>query len=246
MSNILKSGIIDQLNELLPKTDESPNIDQGERTFSVLAGAYIFYKGLKNLGKHPFLGLHGAAAGGFLIYRGVTGVCPIYKKLGKDTTDPQAINITEQIIVNAPRAAVYEFWRNLSILPKFMLHLKSVDNTGENKSHWVASTPGQLVDLSWNAEITREEDGYYIGWQSTDGSMIDNAGKVEFKDTLNGTGTELHIEINYFPPAGSLGRGVASLFTGVFEKMIREDILNFKDYAENADFRKFAGLEEAL
>jgi hypothetical protein len=27
--------------------------------------------------------------------------------------------------------------------------------------------------------------------------MIDNAGKVEFRETLNGTGTELHIEIDY-------------------------------------------------
>lgn len=50
-----------------------------------------------------------------------------------------------------------------------------------------------MVDIFWNAEITREKDGEYIGWQSIQGSMVDNAGKVEFKDTLNGTGTELTV-----------------------------------------------------
>lgn len=72
--------------------------------------------------------------------------------------------------------------------------------------------------------------------------MIDNAGKIEFRETLNGTGTELHIEIDYFPPAGSVGRGITSLFNGVFERMIREDILRFKTYAEQSDFKQYAGL----
>ena len=72
--------------------------------------------------------------------------------------------------------------------------------------------------------------------------MVDNAGRVQFTDTLNGTGTEIQVDINYFPPAGSVGRGVATLFNGMFEKMIREDIQNFKAYAEHADFRNYAGL----
>lgn len=238
------TDIINKLQNLDFTPDEVPNIDEGERALSAAAGSYLLFKGMGNLIKHPILGLIGTAAAGFLLYRGVTGVCPVYKKLGKDTTDPQAINITEQITVNAPRAAVYNFWREFSNLPKFMTHLKSVDTISPTESHWVANTPGNIIGLSWNAEITREEEGFYIGWRSIEGSMIDNAGKVEFKDALNGTDTELSIEINYFPPAGSVGRGLASLFNGVFENMIREDVQNFKQYAEQADFRKFAGLSE--
>lgn len=123
-----------------------------------------------------------------------------------------------------------------------MTHLKSVVEIGDDVSLWTANTPGGLVDLDWNAEITREETGAYLGWQSLEGSMIDNAGKVEFRETLNGTGTELHIEIDYFPPAGSVGRGITSLFNGLFERMIREDIQGFKAYVEKADFREYAGL----
>lgn len=244
MSNVLKTRIVDGLNDLSISPTGKENIDQGERALSVVAGSYLLYKGLKNMISHPFLGLQGAAAGGYLIYRGATGVCPIYQKLGKDTTDPQAINITEDFVVAAPRDKVYAFWRELSNLPKFMKHLKSVYEISGTESHWVANTPGNLIELDWNAEITREDEGSYLGWQSIEDSMIENAGKVEFKDTLNGTGTEIHIEIDYFPPAGSVGRGIVSLFNGVFEKMIREDIISFKAYAEAADFRAYAGLTD--
>lgn len=235
-------ALTDELKHVSFKKTGKENIDQGERALSLVAGSYLLFKSLKNIIDHPFLALHGTLAGGFLLYRGATGVCPLYERLGKDTTDPEAINITEQIVVNAPKDKVYGFWRNLSNLPKFMKHLKSVAETGIKQSHWIANTPGNIINLNWNAEITREDEGEYIGWQSVAGSMIENAGKVEFKETLNGIGTELYIEINYFPPAGSVGRGITSLFNGIFEKMIREDIQNFKSYVEESDFREYAGL----
>ena len=242
MKNIVSNQLMNSLTAFGLKETGSENIDRGERVVSLLAGSWLLYKSLKKIGKHPFLGLQGAAAGGLMLYRGATGVCPVYKQLNKDTTDPEAINITEDIVVNAPKDKVYEFWRDFSNLPKFMKHLKTVEETSDQISHWTANTPGGLVDLNWKAEITREEAGSYLGWQSLEGSMIDNAGKIEFKETLNGTGTEMHIEIDYFPPAGSVGRGIASLFNGVFERMIREDIERFKTYAEDIEFKKYAGL----
>lgn len=242
MNTPLAKNIIDTLQNIDLKAKGPANIDQGERVLSLLGGSYLLYKSLKNISSHPFLALQGAAAAGMMLYRGATGVCPLYQRLGIDTTDPQAINISETIMVNVPREKVYAFWRELSNLPKFMTHLKEVNETSATQSHWVANTPGDLIDLSWNAEITHEDEGSYIGWQSIEGSMIENAGKVTFTDTLNNIGTELHVEINYFPPAGSVGRGITSLFNGVFEKMIRQDIQNFKDYVEKADFRNYAGL----
>ncbi len=243
MNTTFAKDIIGSLKEIDLKPTGQPNIDTSERTLSILAGSYLLYKSLKNIVSHPFLGIQGAAAGGLLLYRGATGVCPIYQKLDIDTTDPQAITISETITVNVPREKVYAFWRELSNLPKFMKHLKQVTETSSTESHWIASTPGNLINLNWNAEITHEEENNYLGWQSTEGSMIENAGKVEFTDTLNNIGTQLQIEIGYFPPVGSVGRGIAALFNGAFKKMIAEDIQNFKEYVEQTDFRKYAGLD---
>lgn len=242
MDNTFATNLIEKIKGIDLKSAGTPNIDTGERALSLIGGGYLFYKSLKNLIKHPGLSIPGIAAGGVLIYRGATGVCPIYQRLDIDTTDPQAINITESITVNVPREKVYAFWRELSNLPKFMTHLKEVNEQNETESHWIANVPSNLLELSWNAEITHEDKGKYLGWQSTAGSMVDNAGKVTFTDTLNNIGTDIHVEINYFPPAGSVGRGIASLFNGVFEKMIRKDIQNFKSYVEQTDFRNYAGL----
>ncbi len=243
MDTTFAKNIINQIGNTSFKSSGQENIDQSERIFSIVAGSYLLYKSLKNITKHPILAAHGVASSGLLLYRGATGICPIYERMGKNTTDPEAINITETLTVNVPKEKVYAFWRELSNLPKFMKHLKSVSEKSDSESHWIANTPGNLIPLSWNAEITHEEEGNYIGWQSVEGSMIENAGKVEFKETLNHVGTEIIIEINYFAPAGSMGRKIASLFTGVFEKMIREDIQQFKHYVEETDFKQYAGLK---
>jgi hypothetical protein len=66
---------------------EKPNINQNERNISLVAGSFILWKSLKSIIKHPTLAIYGVVLGGVLIYRGTTGVCPIYKQLGKDTSD---------------------------------------------------------------------------------------------------------------------------------------------------------------
>lgn len=42
-----------------------------KRTVSLVAGAYIIHKGLKNITKHPLIGLQEAFLGGFLVYDAV-------------------------------------------------------------------------------------------------------------------------------------------------------------------------------
>ena len=218
---------------------ENPNVDLTERVLSVLGGIFLTYKSLKMLKKHPVLGIQEAIAGGLLIYRGATGFCPVYKALDTDGTDIQPINITESFIVERPREEVYAFWRRLENLPRFMKHLASVDEYDQKNSHWRANLPGEILKLNWNAEITREEENNYIGWQSIEGSMVENAGKVTFHDALNGSGTELTVDISYFPPAGSLGQGIARLLNSVFEKAVREDVSNFKNYIEGDEYKSY-------
>lgn len=220
--------------------NENANVNTTERIISIAAGTFIFYKALSNIASHPFIALQEAAVGGLMLYRGATGVCPVYTQLGKNSTDVEAITIGERFIVNAPREEVYAFWRNLENLPRFMKHIAAVQVKDDKTSHWTANVPGPLLKVSWNAEITREEENEYIGWHSIEGSMIDNAGKVEFNDAADGSGTELYVEISYFPPAGQIGRGIASLFTGLFEKIVREDIINFKHYAEGEEYKTYS------
>ena len=223
-------------NEFQPHEGRSGvvNVGNNERVFSAAAGAFLISSGISSLFKSPISGLVKTAIGGMLLYRGASGHCPVYASLGKTSgvQHTQAINIRTSLIVNKPKDEVYAFWRKLENLPLFMKHIASVTEIDAKHSHWEASVPGNIGKVKWNAEIVKEEQGYMIGWQSIPNSMINNAGKVTFNDALNGQGTELEVVISYHPPAGELGAGVAKAFNGVFEKIVRQDVMNFKEYIE--------------
>lgn len=210
------------------------NVGQTERMVSVGLGAFLLSSGLGNLTKHPIKGLLRTIMGGALLYRGVSGHCPVYASMGKTkgVSHTQAINIRTGLIVNKPKDEVYAFWRKLENLPLFMKHLASVTEIDAKHSHWEAEVPGGVGRVKWNAEIVKEEEGHLIGWQSIPNSTVNNAGKVTFKEALGGQGTELEVVISYHPPAGELGAGIAKSLNPVLEKMIRQDIMNFKDYIE--------------
>jgi len=136
-------------------------------------------------------------------------------------------------VVNRPRAEVYAAWRNLSSLPRFMRHLTNVTETSNTRSHWEAKIPeGSPVSITWDAEIVKDEPGQLLAWRSLPGSTIDNAGKVEFRDALGHQGTEIKVVIIYRPPAGNIGSGVAKLINPLFRKIVKKDVLNFKQYIE--------------
>ena len=210
------------------------NVGQGERIASAAIGGYLLSSGLHNLFRHPLSGLVKTALGGYLLYRGVSGHCNLYSSLGKTKGVSQTsnINIRTGLIVNKPKDEVYAFWRKLENLPLFMKHLANVTEIDSKHSHWEAVVPGNIGKIKWNAEIVKEEPGSLIGWQSIPNSMINNAGKVTFHDALGGQGTELEVVISYHPPAGEIGSGIAKVLTPVFEKMIRQDVMSFKDYIE--------------
>ncbi|RZM17761.1 MAG: DUF2892 domain-containing protein, partial [Pedobacter sp.] len=100
MDTTFAKNIIDKVKDIDLKSAGTPNIDTSERALSLIGGGLLLYKSIKNMASHPLLGLQGVAASGLLLYRGATGVCPVYQRLDIDTTDPEAINITESITVN--------------------------------------------------------------------------------------------------------------------------------------------------
>lgn len=210
------------------------NVGENERLLSVGLGAFLLSSGLNNLTRKPVKGLMRTIMGGYLLFRGASGYCSLYSSLGKTkgVRNAPAINIRTGLLVNKPKDEVYAFWRKLENLPLFMKHLSGVTEIDARHSHWEAVIPGNIGKIKWNAEIVKEEPGYMIGWQSIPNSTLNNAGKVTFSDALGGEGTELEVVISYHPPAGEIGASLAKVLNPVFEKIIRQDIMNFKEYIE--------------
>lgn len=213
-------------------TDGAINLEWPERYISIAAGVKISLSGLKNIFSSPLTSILKVGAGGYLITRGLTGHCELYTQMGKNSTEPVNVNIRSSFTVNKPRQEVYDFWRKLDNLPKFMNHLQSVEVIDSKRSHWVLKLPIDIAKVSWDAEIVNDEPGYAIGWSSLPGSTIDNAGKVRFKDAEGGEGTIIDVVISYTPPAGGVGTTLGHVLNPLFKKMVDDDVRNFKQYMD--------------
>ena len=228
------------------------NVGDGERAVSVAAGAIV---GLLGLSRGSLPGLLGAAVGGAMVYRGVTGNCPMYRAMDIDTTEPgqgqaegleslhNGVHITTAFGIRKSPEELYSFWRNFENLPRIMTHLESVRVIDERRSHWVAranSLGGKRFE--WDAEITVDEPDRRIAWRSLPGADVENAGQVTFSPGLHeDRGTEVHVRMDYVPPAGRFGHMIASLLGNNPKRVVREDLRNFKRLMEIGEILTIIG-----
>ena len=225
-----------QINGNGPRSvNDRINLNWPERYVSIASGIKLSFSGFRHLFKSPFTSIIKLGAGGYLLNRGISGHCELYSQLGKHSTDPVNINIRTSFTVNKPRMEVYNFWRKLDNLPLFMNHLQSVEIIDNERSHWVMKLPTGVATVSWDAEIVHDVPGEMIGWSSLPGSIIDNAGKVRFRDSFDEQGTLVDVVITYQPPAGGFGASLAHVLNPVFKNMVHSDVHNFKQYMDLAE-----------
>jgi len=201
-----------------------------ERAISAAGGSLLVYLVSRKHKRESLL----LAAGGYLLYRAISGKCPISTALREGGRDrrPSNVNVRTQVTVNSPREDVYAFWRRLENLPLFMKHLDSVDELSDTISAWKVRIPGGLGDIRWEAEIVRDIPGTELSWQSAPGASIENAGKINFSDAPSG-GTRIDVMISYRAPLGVVGERLSRLLTPVFRDIIEKDIQGFKQFMED-------------
>jgi len=212
----------------------NPNINKKERIASVVVGAILLGDGLLRKRK-KFIQM---IAGSILIYRGLSGNSPVYRALDIDTTYKKSLsplNIRVSAIVNRPRAEVYNYWRHLENMPLFMSHVSGVEVLNPINSRWFISLPGNIGTLQYDTAIVHEEEGHMIGWKSLPGAPVEHVGKVTFEDA-GPDSTMIDILFSYQAPGGKIGKGIAQLFTPVFQKQVRKDLENFKWHIERGQY----------
>jgi uncharacterized membrane protein len=217
------SHSLSALNPLHLKKNVSPI----ERIIMAVSGAYLLYDGLS----HNKKSISKSTLGGTMLLRGVSGYCPVYDAVD-NLQHSKAVNVNIRInsVIKKPVNEVYEFWRDLENLPKFMTHLESVKTINQRKSEWTAKGPAGIGRLTWEAEIVKDEKNTFLSWQSLADAPIKNVGKVVFKP--KGKHTEIDVTISYHAPFGVVGEKAAQLLNPYFEKIVKDDITSFKSYLE--------------
>ena len=217
------------------------NVGGQERMISAGAGALLALYGLQHLRLRNIVV---GAVGVMLLKRAVTGKCDLYRALGVNTADGEGaepaayfergIHVEESFTIMKSPEELYTFWHKFENLPRFMMHLKSVDTIDEKRSHWVAEGPAGM-NVEWEAEIINDDPNRLIAWRSRGGADVDNAGTVTFRRAAGDRGTEVSVTLDYIPPMGKAGSLVAKLFGRDADQMIREDLRNFKRLMETGE-----------
>jgi hypothetical protein len=89
----------------LLNTGGSYKLGTGKRIISIIAGAYIFKKGIENITKSPIMAIQELALGGLLLYNGATGTNGLNSR-----PQPKISDIRQnQIQGNDPSSPVPEF-----------------------------------------------------------------------------------------------------------------------------------------
>ena len=147
------------------------------------------------------------------------------------TKQSEGLRVKKSITVNRPVEEVYGFWRNFENLPRFMKHLDSVQNTGENTSRWSAGS-SQGLSAQWDVQLVEDQPNKLLSWRTVGVSDITGHGRVEFSPAPGNRGTEVRAVIEYQVPGGALGNRIARIFRDVPGVKVENQLNVFKQIVE--------------
>ena len=209
-------------------------LDGSSRMILGASGAALVWYGLR---QETALRWPLALLGAGLLYQGVSGNnafdqlpmiehVPVAKHL---TSEPAQLRIRKTLTINRPVEDLYTYWRRLENLPSFMRHVKSVQDLGGGRSHWVVNVLRD-TDLEWEAQITVDRPNEMIAWETLPDARVQNRGYVKFIPTARGT--EVSVSIEYDPPGSIIGRLAGGAVKFIAADQVKEDIFNFKRLME--------------
>jgi uncharacterized membrane protein len=133
------------------------------------------------------------------------------------------------IEVEAPVQEVYDYWKSLENLPRFMTNIEEVRSTGPDMTHWTVKGP-LGAKLEFDARTTQNDPNDAIAWNTENGD-VETSGQVRFKEAGSGR-TRVEVQMNYWDPPGGKTGEIASRVVSNPQVMMQQDLQNFKDIME--------------
>jgi len=224
------------------------NVGGLERLASAAVGGTLLIYGIK---RRRWMQ---ALVGGGMLFRGASGHCELYHRVGINTAGEkaypqtsvphnQAVKVISSVTIDRPAAELYRYWRDLKNLPNFMNRLDKIE-VRDHLSHWTFKSVGGKT-FSWDADIINDIPDQLIAWRTLDGSDIDHAGSVRFEPAPGGRGTEVRVTVEYRPPAGKIGTAAARLLGTEPKQVLDEDLRRFKQLMEAGELASVQGQPQA-
>lgn len=212
--------------------DKPLNVNWKERIGAIVSGLAIGYLGSQKLNIGSLMLSAGSA---FFLYRSISGSNEVQKLQDQDTaeSDDLPVTIRQSIVINKPREEVYRSWRALRKRDGVLRHLDEITHIdGHRRYHWEMKLPKGLGQVEWAAEIVEAIENSSISYRTLKSSDISHSGRIEFKDIPGQPGTEMQVDIDYYPPVGDIGHGAAKALYAYIAGLILEEMGRFKYWLE--------------
>jgi uncharacterized membrane protein len=190
-----------------------PNLSANERILSALLAVGLLAAGV------PRRRWLAASAGTALLLRAGTGYCPVTHAIGRDDvaaarrqlSGRKGTHVRVQTTIGQPPATVYAFWRDPERLARALPDTLRVRRLDDVHSHWTLLTGNRRTLATWTAKLINDVPDRVLAWQTTGDSAVVSAGSATFAPAPGDQGTEVRIHLQFAPPLGRLGAGLATL-----------------------------------
>lgn len=227
-----------------------PDASRWRRVASALFGGALVLRGLR---RRSFGGLVAAFGGGWLLYRGL-GSPDVRSRVaqagarfrsepGADSrtgTPPTALDVERSITVEASPEELYDRWRDPETHEQMWAHFADVTQTDEDRQHWAVGGPMDVA-LEWDAEVTEDEPGAFLRWESLPGATVPNEGSVRFTRRGDGESTAVHLHVSFDPPGGSVTTAMAERLDVVPKTAAGQALQRFKALVETGEIPTLEG-----
>jgi uncharacterized membrane protein len=121
----------------------------------------------------------------------------------------RVIEVKSAIALRASVEEVFELWRHLENLPRFLRHVRSVQRWPDSsRSHWVLAGPAG-GELTCDVELTELEPNRLLAWRTVPGAPVEHTGIVRFAPQGPGSmRLQVHLGLHVAGPARALVTGL--------------------------------------
>ena len=217
------------------------NTSDTERVTSMVLGGLLAAGGatLATKGRSPVggaaLGVAGllVASHGLAKHNPVLGLLDVRGDDADATSHPlnRAVHVEECVTIDAGAEELYRFWRDLSNIPRVVRYVRSVVEHGDGRSTWRVDSPfGGSVE--WEANITADQPGRNVAWESVEGAAVSNEGGVSFTSATGGRGTVVRVTMRYRPLGGVLTTALAKALGHEPHQTVKQGLRQLKQAFE--------------
>lgn len=219
-------------------TIEHPHATQrsgtAERAITIASGALLLAPVLR---KRSVISWTAAAAGGALLYDGISGSCAVSHRLGLGSSSPTQQRVRQSITIGKDPAELQRLWRNPDTFTRLMEPFAEISAAGENHVRWSIPLPmGQSI--SGEAVMIEERPGELVHWSTTPDERLQINEWFRLRQAPQDRGTEATLEylVDFSRvPAGGMLRAITSFFDKPAHMVLGKILHNFKALAETGE-----------